>query len=342
MPTIKLNTGAGTTEISIPGRLEDIRRLCNPARTILLVDENVNRLHGQTFDGFMVIDIGSGEGSKTIDHASWIYGELISREVDRSWSVVGIGGGIATDLAGFIASTFLRGLNFGFVSTTLLGQVDAAIGGKNGLNYKGYKNMIGVIRQPGFVICDTELLKSLPKREFIGGFAEIIKYAAIRRPDLYPYLQNHILEATSFNNEVLTHLIRESVATKIEIVESDEHERGDRKLLNFGHTCGHALEKRYQVSHGEAVAIGMILAGRLSVNLGMISSGKVSGLEKLIAEAGLPVEMDFDITEIAEIMRSDKKRRGDDLQFILLEDLGKAVVKSIPLNDLNAMLHDLY
>ncbi len=341
MPTVKLKTGAGVSEILIPGKISDLTKFCDPGSTILLVDENIRKLHGDKFEGFRIISSGSGEKDKTLENAARIYGEMIKTEADRSWTIVGIGGGITTDLTGFVASTFLRGLRFGFVSTTLLGQVDAAIGGKNGVNYEGYKNMIGVIRQPDFVLCDTDLLATLPRREFTGGFAEIIKCAAIRRADLFPYLQENIAEALAGRADILNKLIYESVITKIEVVESDETEQGDRKLLNFGHTFGHALEKLYRVSHGEAVAIGMVMAGRLSVKLGMISSVKTDSLEELITAAGLPVKMDVDPSAIAEVMHSDKKRRGNMLQFILLEDIGKAVIKSIPVKDLNSIMHDL-
>jgi 3-dehydroquinate synthase len=341
MQKAELNTGAGKTEILIPGHLQDLRSYCNPENTILIADGNVRQLHGDKLKDFRVIDAGTGEGSKTLEKAGEIYGQLIELEVDRSSTLVGVGGGITTDLTGYIASTFLRGLRFGFAATTLLGQVDAAIGGKNGLNYKGYKNMIGVIRQPEFVLCDTDLLRTLPEREFRGGFAEIIKYAAIRRADLYPYLQEHLADALQFDMDVLTYLIRESILTKIDIVESDETEQGNRKLLNFGHTFGHALEKLYHIGHGEAVAIGMIIACRLSVNLGMISADKTKGLEKMIVSAGLPVDMDWDPDEMASAMRTDKKRRGGGLQFILLEDIGRAVVKNIPVQELNRLMHDL-
>ncbi len=342
MPTVELKSNGGRSEICIPGTIGDLESYCDPKSTILLVDANVRRLHGDKLEGFQVIDTGFGEENKTLQNASRIYGLMIEKELDRSWTIVGIGGGITTDLTGFVASTFLRGLRFGFISTTLLGQVDAAVGGKNGVNYEGLKNMIGIIRQPDFVLCDTEVLKTLPRREFIGGFAEIIKYAAIRRADLFPYLQEHILEAAGYGMDILTHLIFESVLTKIEIVESDENEKGDRKLLNFGHTFGHALEKLYHISHGEAVAVGMLIAARLSVNLGMLSDDKLTGLEDLIKTTGLPTSMQWDPDNLAVVMRSDKKRKGSEMQFILLEDIGKAVIRNLPLADLKPIMHDLY
>jgi len=341
MSNIKLETAAGRTDIHIPGSMEQLIDRLDPASTVVLADENVLNFHSEKIKSFPVLSIREGEGSKSLDAYSDIFQLLLDLNVDRSWTLVGVGGGITTDLAGFIASTYFRGIPYGFVSTTLLGQVDAAIGGKNGINYKGYKNLIGVIRQPEFVLCDIETLKTLPRKEFIGGFSEIIKYAFIRRPDIQSYLTENLEAALAFEENVLQFLVRESVATKVEIVQNDEMEKGDRKLLNFGHTFGHALEKLYGISHGEAVAIGMMLAGKVSVNLGMIGPEVLAQLEDLIVKSGLPVDMDFDVELMADTMKKDKKRRKDSMDFILLEGIGKAVIKEISLNTLTSLLNDL-
>jgi len=345
MSLIKLNTRAGHTGIHIPGSLQNLADFL-PAgslnKTVILADENVLKFHSEKIESFPIIAVKEGEDSKSLSAYSEIFQLLLDLNVDRSCYLVGVGGGITTDLAGFVASTYFRGISFGFVSTTLLGQVDAAIGGKNGINFKGYKNLIGVINQPDFVVCDIGSLKTLAKQEFIGGFSEIIKYAFIRRPDLYAYMVENLQAAVKFDENVLQYLVNESVATKVDIVSGDEFEKGDRKLLNFGHTFGHALEKIYGISHGEAVAIGMVLAARLSVNLRMVGPEIPTLLEDLLSAAGLPVSMEFDPGEMAEVMQKDKKRKGSGIDLILLEDIGKAVIREIEIKDLNSILNDLH
>jgi 3-dehydroquinate synthase len=336
-----LTTGNGHSEIIIPGRFEDISLFSSKENTLLLVDENVLKDYRKELSGFNVIPISVDEKQKDISQVLTIFEEFLKLEVDRSWIIIGVGGGITTDITGFVASVYLRGLKFGFVSTTLLGQVDAAIGGKNGVNFKSYKNIIGNIRQPAFVICHTDSLKTLPASVFREGFAEIIKYAFIKKPHLFDYLEMNILAALKHDPDVLEYLIYESVMAKKEIVEADEMESGDRKLLNFGHTFAHAFEKLYGISHGSAVSAGMVLAAKLSVNLGFLPEDVVSKLEKLLLKAGLPVKMQYDTDELIRTMRLDKKRKGKDIQFILLEDLGKAVIKSIPVSQLKSLLNDL-
>ncbi|MGC9344901.1 MAG: 3-dehydroquinate synthase, partial [Bacteroidales bacterium] len=227
MSLIKLKTGAGKTEIVVPASMEELGAWVSPESTILIVDENVLTFHGKKLEKFPVISVKEGEESKSLESYAEIFQQLMDKNVDRTWKIVGVGGGIVTDLAGFVASTYFRGIPFGFVSTTLLGQVDAAIGGKNGINYKGYKNLVGVIRQPEFVLCDLQSLKTLPKKEFIGGFSEIIKYAFIKRAELYPYLVENLDAALGFDMNILEYLVNESIKVKTEIVSRDEMEKGD-------------------------------------------------------------------------------------------------------------------
>jgi 3-dehydroquinate synthase len=341
MSLIKLKTLAGETDILVPGSMEQLEERVSPDSTILIVDENVLTFHQDKLEGFSVIPVKQGEQSKSLESYADIFRQLLEMDIDRTWKLVGVGGGIVTDLAGFVASTYFRGIPFGYVSTTLLGQVDAAIGGKNGINYDGFKNLIGVIKQPEFVFCDLESLKTLPKKEFIGGFSEIIKYAFIRRAELFPYLSENLDAALEFDMDILNYLVNESIKVKVEIVSADEFEKGDRKLLNFGHTFGHALEKIYKVSHGEAVAIGMMLATKMSLKLGMIDQDILRSLENLLIKAGLPVHLEFNAHDMAETMKKDKKRKKDAVDFILLEGIGNAVIKDIPIKDLTLLLHDL-
>jgi len=312
-----------------------------PLKVIVLADENVIRLYKDKFPPGPVISIPSGEQSKSLSHVMEIYRQLLDAEVDRTCFILGIGGGITTDLTGFVASTYLRGLPFGFVSTTLLGQVDAAIGGKNGVNLDGFKNIIGVIKQPEFVICDVSSLKTLERKEFINGWAEVIKYAAICKPDFYHYLNEHIEEGLQLNSDTLNEIVYQATQAKVEIVARDEFESGDRKLLNFGHTFAHGLEKLYKIPHGEAVSIGMVMATKVSVNFGLTDQENTEKLVKLLSLCGLPVQMDFDMAALADAMRKDKKRAGNDIQLILLEKMGRAIVKKVPVSEFKSVLYDL-
>ncbi len=341
MRDLELKTASGLSKIYVSESMKNLDKYTDPAKTIFLVDENVMQFHGKKIEKYNVLSIPSGEKSKSLDSYSEIFEKLLVKGVDRSWRIIGIGGGVTTDLSGFVASTYFRGLSFGFVSTTLLGQVDASIGGKNGINYKGYKNLIGIIRQPEFVICDIESLKTLPLNEYIDGFAEIIKYGFIKNPEINTFLEENIESALGYDANVIEKLVYDSVKVKLDIVQSDETEQGERKLLNFGHTFAHAIEKLYSYSHGQAVSLGMILAAQMSVKLELLDSKVLDKLTNLLKKIGLPVKIELDAFEMAEVMKKDKKKAGDSIQFILLEEEGKAVIKDINVSDLKNILYDL-
>lgn len=341
MLNLELNTSTGLSRIYVSESMDILNTLADFERTVLLVDENVLHFHGNKLAGYKIITVREGEKSKSIESYTSIFGKLLELGVDRSWKIIGIGGGVTTDLAGFVASTYFRGIGFGFVSTTLLGQVDAAIGGKNGINFEGYKNLLGNIRQPEFVICDIKSLESLPLSEFTDGFAEIIKYGFIKNPKISKYLEENIDKAFNQDKDVLEKLVYDSVKVKVNIVQSDEKEQGERKILNFGHTFGHAIEKLHGLSHGQSVSLGMILAARMSSNLGLLNSSVVDKLSSLLEKTGLPIKADLDKETMAEIMLKDKKKSGDILQFILLEAEGKAIVHKLNIKDVKAVLNDL-
>ncbi len=341
MRSVELHSASGVCHIYTGESLSNTFKYLNGRKTVIIADENVQRFYAKEFPEGPVITVLQGESSKSLRTITRIYKELLKAEVDRSWFVLGIGGGITTDIAGFVASTYMRGLPFGFVSTTLLGQVDAAIGGKNGVNLQGYKNIIGTIRQPEFVICDTFMLKTLEKKEFILGWAEIIKYAVIKRKDFYSYLEENIDKGLSLDAKVLNEVVYESVKTKVSIVESDEFETAERKILNFGHTFAHSLEKLYRIPHGEAVSIGMTMASQVSVNVGLLQPSESERLIKLLLRAGLPVRKEIDPGSFTNAMKKDKKRAGTEIQLILLEEAGRAVIKTFLVNDLKSLLYDL-
>lgn len=340
MHKMELNTPSGDTKISVGENLSAGLPGLSPS-PVLLVDENVLCQQNDIFSKYPVVTIPSGENYKVLQTVENCYRELIKLEVDRDSLLVGVGGGLATDVAGFVASTFLREVRFGFISSTLLGQVDASIGGKNGVNLDGYKNMIGTIRQPGFVWCDLSLLSTLPRKEFVSGIAEVIKYGAIMDLDFLHYLNDKMEDLLKMDPGVLEEVVTRSAACKVEVVGKDEKESGMRRILNFGHTIGHAIERDKKVLHGEAVATGMVMAARLSHILGLLSSTETELLSKVIASAGLPVKQELDPDVIFRNIRMDKKKSGKDIRFVLLEGLGNTIVKTLPLSELKIMLHDL-
>ncbi len=273
-----------------------------------------------------------GEQNKTLGTVESIYNFFTTHEANRSDLIIGFGGGIVSDITGFAAATFKRGLDFGFIPTTLLSMVDASIGGKNGINYKNYKNMVGSIVQPKFICVDVKLLDTLPKRDFTDGFAEIIKSAAIADSSLIETLS----DKQYFD---ISDIILKVAKIKFAIVTKDVKENGLRKVLNFGHTIAHAIEKEYAYSHGVAVAWGMIFASELSFSLGLLCFNKKEILQKLIRRyfdlSKAPIEMET----ISDAIKFDKKRKNDYIDFVLLQDIGSPIIKSISINNLTEMMH---
>jgi 3-dehydroquinate synthase len=285
--------------------------------------------------------MGLGEKNKTLQTLENIFEEFIRMEVDRSSFLVAVGGGIVCDVGGFAASSFMRGIKFGFVSTTLLSQVDASVGGKNGVNFQGYKNMVGVFAQPQFVICDVTLFKTLDPSEFISGFAEIIKAAAIRDKDLFGYIEANASKALSYDAEVLEKIIYESVRIKAQVVQNDEKEKGERRILNFGHTFAHSIEKNLGILHGQAVSIGMVMAAKASVKLGFLSSSDADRLEKVLIDYTLPVKLDLDKGKVFDALLKDKKREGDFINLVLINGLGNAIIQKVSIKDMEEIVNDL-
>jgi 3-dehydroquinate synthase len=264
---------------------------------------------------------------------------MIEMEADRSTILLGVGGGVITDLTGYIASVFMRGIAFGFVPTTLLGMVDASVGGKNGIDVGVYKNMVGVIRQPKFLFYDYSFLSTLPENIWSDGFAEIIKHACIKDTVAFKQLEKEDIDSIRNQSNVLGALIQRNVLLKTQVVQNDEFEKGERKLLNFGHTLGHAIETQYALTHGQAVAIGMSYALKLSEQItGFQDSEKVRAV---ISQYRLPIKGDFDVKKVLDILKMDKKRVDKNMNFILLEKIGKGVIQSIPMVQLTKMVQKI-
>jgi 3-dehydroquinate synthase len=310
-------------------------------QVVVITDQTIAGLYASAFSDIPVIEIGQGEKHKSFATLEHIFNHFLRLNVDRSWFVLGVGGGIVTDITGFAASIYMRGLQFGFISTTLLSMVDASVGGKNGVNFGDFKNMIGVFAQPSFVICDPSLLSTLPSREFISGFAEIIKAAAIRDVELFRYLEINASRALNNDPEIMRKLIYDSVRIKANVVQNDEKETGERRILNFGHTFAHSIELYMRLSHGEAVAIGMVLASETSVKMGLLAREDAIRLRNLIESYGLPVKFDLDKSLVYTTLLKDKKREGDAINLVLLNKLGNAIVQKVPLKKMEEIVDDL-
>ena len=334
MKVFNVHGSTGNSAILIGESFQNIREFIPTENVVIITDTNMRRYCLKDFPPFEIIEIGTGEKIKNLDTVQSIYRKLVELEADRSSFIIGIGGGIVCDITGFVASTYMRGVRFGFVSSTLLSQVDASVGGKNGVTLNGYKNMVGLFNQPEFVICDMNLLRTLPEYEILCGLAEIVKHAAIADSDMFSYLEEHYEQALELDNVVIEKLIYDSLVIKSSIVNRDEKEEGERKKLNFGHTFGHAIEKATGVPHGEAVGVGMLVAAKLSAKRGHLQSEDVKRIEELLKKLKLPTILPIDKGTILDALRKDKKRRGDTIDFVLLHGIGKAVVQEISMKEL--------
>lgn len=303
-------------------------------RTILITDDIVGRLYGDRFPACDVITIGCGEHNKTLQTLAAVYDRLIRLEADRSTFIVGIGGGIVGDVTGFAASTYMRGVRFGFVPTTLLAQVDATVGGKNGVNFKGFKNMIGVFSQPEFVIADPSVLATLPAEHIAGGLAEIVKHGCIADRDYFDAVERSCAGIATLDLPIMTRLVHRSVQIKAGVVNQDEKERGERRKLNFGHTLGHAIEKHLGISHGHAVSAGMVLAAEFSCAKGLLAQSEVERLRQLLIRLKLPVQIEMDKQAVFDNLKKDKKREAAHIHFVFLKSLGQAVVLPVAIEEL--------
>jgi 3-dehydroquinate synthase len=327
---------SGKVEVYFDAAFGQLNKVVDRKKAIIVTDEHVFKAHHAKFKNWNVITLKPGEAYKIQPTADAIVEQLIAFQADRSSILVGVGGGVITDLTGYVASIYMRGIQFGFVPTSLLAMVDASIGGKNGIDVGEYKNMVGVIRQPSFLFYDTNLLSTLPHQEWVNGCAEIIKHGAVLDAKLFKQLDKLGLQALKSDKKLLKAIVRKNVELKSTIVKRDEFEKGDRKLLNFGHTLGHALETQYELTHGQAVALGMVFAAWLSEQL--LGFKHASLVEKVLVQYGLPTRAVFDVDRVFEILKMDKKRLSKQMRFVLLSKLGKGEIVEIPLTILKKYL----
>lgn len=345
MQKIRVELGERSYEISIDaGILADLGKSLEKfgfsRKAVLVSNPTVYGLYGNRVTESMkdagfevsVIVVHDGEEYKNLSSVEGIYGEMLAAKLDRKSALIALGGGVIGDIAGFAASTYMRGIDFIQVPTTLLSQVDSSVGGKTGVNHPLGKNMIGTFWQPKLVWIDIDTLKSLPPREFLSGLAEVIKYGVIWDERLFRFLEENRDKVMDLDRDTLAYIIRTSCEIKASVVSQDERESGLRAILNYGHTMGHAIEtatgyKRYL--HGEAVAIGMYAEARLSRYLDLLDDGQLARIKALIGAydlpASLPEEIDFPL--LLSSMKLDKKTVSGDITFILPEKIGRVRIK---------------
>jgi len=334
---------------------EKMKKAALSGTATMISDENVFSLYGSKIEGILK-DAGfavnsfvvpPGEETKSTDYAIKIYNFLVEHRAERDDIIIALGGGMVGDLAGFVAATFLRGMFWMQVPTSLVAMVDASIGGKVGVNHPEGKNLIGAFYQPNLVLADCQTLTTLPQRELTSGWAEIIKHGMILDEEFVQFLESNVNRLTKLEPGLLTRAIARSAAIKAQVVSQDEKEReGKRTILNYGHTIAHGLEAATQYKrflHGEAVAIGMVGAAKLSQRLGLLPSAAVERQQSLLQKFGLPtVFSGLDLTEITRAMELDKKTKEKAIRWVLLQDIGKVVIRNdVSQQDVLAVLQGL-
>lgn len=323
-------------------------------RVALISNAKVHGLYGKAVEkslkqaGFTVLThlIGDGERAKSIRTAERAWGFLIANRFERSDGLVALGGGVVGDLAGFVAATFLRGVNFVQIPTTLLAQIDSSVGGKTAVNHALGKNLIGAFHQPRAVVIDPEVLASLPPREFRAGMYEVLKTGLIRDAALTDFINQNLAKLTALDPTSLTHVIKRCCEIKAEVVMADEREGGLRRILNFGHTVGHALEtvtKYRRLKHGEAVGYGMQCATKIAEHAGLLASAEAAIIKASVSALGrLPRINDLDVAEIIAATTHDKKAAQGKIPFILPTRLGTVIVRDdLPAQLLRAAVREL-
>ena len=345
MRKININLGSRVSSVYIGGTVRDIEKYAPPENTVIITDENLDFNYSEYFSPYRKIVISTGESIKNLATVEKIALELVSLGADRNTFILGIGGGIVSDIAGFAASVYMRGLKFGFVSTSLLSQVDASVGGKNGVNLQGLKNMLGLFNQPEFVICDHEMLSTLPDYEYINGIAELVKTACLDKKGLFEYVSNMRDKILARDTEAVHESVLRSLKFKASVVEEDEKESGIRRILNLGHTVGHGIEKVTGIGHGYAIAAGIGFICDISSEMGLMNKDEGAKIKSLLEYFGLPsglkgIIKSDDIAGLITAVAGDKKKEGSSINFILLESAGNPVIKSIPIDNIEKLIRE--
>ncbi len=323
-------------------------------RLAIIADSNTERLFGETvrkiLDGHckkVILHVfPAGEENKTLDTVREIYKTLIDEKFDRKDLLIALGGGVVGDVTGYTAATYLRGVDFIQLPTTLIAQSDSSIGGKTGVDFDGYKNMVGAFYMPKLVYMNVAALKELDDRQFYSGFAEVMKHGLIKDAMFYEWLLENMYEIHDRNIDVLKEMVMRSCTVKKLVVEKDPKEQGDRALLNFGHTIGHAIEKamHFTMSHGECITLGMVAAAYISWKRSLLSMEEYYEIRDMFVPFNLPISIDkIDPQEILTLTKSDKKMESGQIKFVLLKKIGKAMIdKTVTDEEILNAINEIY
>ena len=323
---------------NLAGLAEHLKSLPIGREGAIITNPVLNKLYGESLSrhlsggGYKIttIELPAGERHKTLKSVSRIYDLLINEKFERNSFIIALGGGVIGDIAGFAAATYLRGIPYIQVPTSLIAQVDSSVGGKTGVDHPFGKNLIGAFYQPLLVWIDVDVLKTLPRRELIAGMGEVVKYGVIADEQFFNFIERHFKDILSLDKDTLIHTVARSCEIKAMIVSSDEREKGLRAILNFGHTIGHALEtitgyRKYR--HGEAVAMGMVFAARLAVNIGICKDDVAAGIESLCRLIGLKTKLPVvDLSDLIDIISRDKKVADGEVRFVLPVRIGEVKI----------------
>ena len=347
MERVTLDLGERSYHVLIgSGLLGRVGEFLKGEKAFLLTDPVVDELYyeqvGRSIEGSGIalakFIVPEGERSKNLSQVTKIYDSLLSMGAERSTTLLTLGGGVIGDLGGFSAATFLRGIPYIQIPTTLLAQVDSSVGGKTGVNHPKGKNLVGAFYQPEVVLIDTDTLKTLPEDEFLSGLAEVIKYGVISETFLFDYLEENREDILERKQDVLTEIIKTSVKIKADVVSKDERESGIRSILNFGHTMGHAIERLSgygAIKHGEAVARGMAVSIEISRKLGLLSMDESERITKLLKNYGFDLTLPpFSKDEYKEAINYDKKVTASHINYILTQGIGHVTIKKMTISDI--------
>lgn len=323
-------------------------------RVCIITDSHVDKIYGDDLKNLLtdkckkvnLYAFPAGEESKNLDTVKKVYEYLILEQFDRKDLLIALGGGVVGDLTGFVAATYLRGIDFVQIPTTLLAQADSSIGGKTGVDFDGYKNMVGAFNMPKLVYMNISALTTLDGRQFFSGFAEIMKHGLIKDSEFYVWLINNMYEICERDLNVLQEMVMRSCNVKKNVVEKDPTEKGERALLNFGHTIGHAIEKakNFELYHGECVALGAVAAAYISWKKGMLSMEEYYEVRDMFVPFYLPITVDnINPEEIVALTKSDKKMEAGKIKFVLLKRIGKAVIDdTVTDEEMLAAVNEIY